>query len=239
MNHRFQILITDRAWPDTSIERDVLSRIGAEIVEPASTDEAALVAAAAQVDAIATNWAHVTEAVIRASDRCRIVSRFGIGVDNIAVDVATELHIPVTNCPDYCVSEVSDHALGLLLACARRIGFFHLRTKQREYQLSAAPGIQRIAGQTLGLMGLGHIGRALVPKARALGLDVIAHTPSGNDYGTGVRMVSLDELLASSDYISLHAPLTEQTRGLFSEDRFSQMRPTAHLINTSRGGLVD
>jgi D-3-phosphoglycerate dehydrogenase / 2-oxoglutarate reductase len=239
MQPRFRILITDRAWPDTSIEQDVLSRVDAEIVEPASTDEAALVAAAFQVDAIATNWSHVTGAVIRASDRCRIVSRFGIGVDNIAVDVATELKIPVTNCPDYCVSEVSDHALGLLLACARRIGFFHLRTKQGEYQLSAARGIQRIAGQTLGLIGLGHIGRALVPKARALGLEVIAHTTSGNDYGTGVRMVSLDELLASSDYISLHAPLTDRTRGLFSPERFAQMRPTAFLINTSRGGLVD
>ena len=239
MPARFRVLITDRAWPDTSIERGVLARIDAEAVEPASTDEAALIAAAAGVDAIVTNWAKVTEAVIRVSGRCQTVARFGIGVDNIDVSAATVLGIPVTNCPDYCVGEVSDHALGLLLACARRIGFFHLRTKSGEYNLSAAAPIQRIAGQTLGLVGLGNIARALVPKARSLGLNVIAHTSSGNDYGTGVSMVSFDELLASSDYVSLHAPLNSSTRGLFGREAFARMKPTAYLINTSRGGLVD
>ncbi len=240
MATRFRVLITDRAWPDTSIERDVLSRIEAEVVEAVSTDETTLVAAAANVDAIATNWACVTEVVMRASGRCQTVARFGIGVDNIAVSAATALGIPVTNCPDYCVGEVSDHALGLLLACARQIGFFHGRTKRGEYQLSAAPPMQRIAGQTLGLLGLGHIARELVPKARALGLNVIAHTVSGNDYGTGVRMVSsFGELLRVSDYLSVHAPLNDSTRRLFDATAFAQMKPTAYLINTSRGGLID
>ncbi len=239
MSARFRVLITDRAWPDTSVESDLLSRIGADVVESASTDEAALVAAASDVDAIATNWACVTEAVMRASGRCRTVARFGIGVDNIAVSAATALGIPVTNCPDYCVSEVSDHALGLLLACARRIGFFHGRTKRGEYKLAAARPMQRIAGQTLGLLGLGHIARELVPKARALGLNVIAHTASGRDYGTSVRMVSFPELLASSDYVSVHAPLNDSTRRLFDAAALAQMKPTAYLINTSRGGLID
>ena len=239
MPARFRVLITDRAWPDVSIERGVLARIDAEAVEPTATDEVDLIAAASNVDAIATNWAKVTEAVIRSSGRCRTVARFGIGIDNIDVSAATALGIPVTNCPDYCVGEVSDHALGLLLACARRIGFFHLRTKSGEYNLSSAVPMQRIAGQTLGLVGLGHIARSLVPKARSLGLNVIAHTASGNDYGTGVRMVTFDELLASSDYVSLHAPLSNSTRGLFGREAFAKMKPTAYLINTSRGGLVD
>ena len=239
MSARFRVLITDRAWPDTSVESDLLSRIGADVVESASTDEAALVAAASDVDAIATNWACVTEAVMRASGRCRTVARVGIGVDNIAVSAATALGIPVTNCPDYCVSEVSDHALGLLLACARRIGFFHGRTKRGEYKLAAVRPMQRIAGQTLGLLGLGHIARELVPKARALGLNVIAHTASGRDYGTRVRMVSFPELLASSDYLSVHAPLNDSTRRLFDAAALAQMKPTAYLINTSRGGLID
>lgn len=239
MAARFRVLITDRAWPDTAIEREVLSRIEAEVVEAASTDEPTLVAAAADVDAIATNWACVTEAVMRASGQCQTVARFGIGVDNIAVSAATTLGIPVTNCPDYCVGEVSDHALGLLLACARKIGFFHGRTKRGEYRLSASPPIQRIAGQTLGLLGLGHIARALVPKAQALGLNVIAHTASGNDYRTGVRMVSFGELLKASDYVSVHAPLNDSTRRLFDATAFAQMQPTAYLINTSRGGLID
>ena len=176
---------------------------------------------------------------MRASGRCQTVARFGIGVDNIAVSAATALGIPVTNCPDYCVSEVSDHALGLLLACARRIGFFHGRTKRGEYRLAAARPMQRIAGQTLGLLGLGHIARELVPKARVLGLNVIAHTTSGRDYGTGVRMVSFPELLSSSDYVSVHAPLNDSTRRLFDAAAFAQMKSTAYLINTSRGGLID
>ena len=239
MPARFRVLITDRAWSDVSIERDILARIEGEVVEPDSADEAALIAAATDIDAIATNWAKVTVAVIQSSGRCRTVARFGIGIDNIDVSAATALGIPVTNCPDYCVSEVSDHALGLLLACARRIGFFHQRTKSGEYQLSAAPPIQRIAGQTLGLVGLGHIARALVPKARSLGLNVIAHSASSHDYDTGVRMVTFDELLALSDYVSLHAPLNDSTRGLFGREAFARMKPTAYLINTSRGGLVD
>jgi len=239
MAARFRVLITDRAWSDTCIERAILAPIDGDIIEPGSSDEATLVDMAPEVDAIATNWARVTETVIRAARRCRIVSRFGIGVDNIAVNTATECGIPVTNCPDYCVSEVSDHALGLLLACARRIGFFHCRTKRGEYKLSSSAPMQRISGQTLGIVGLGQIARVLVPKAIALGLRVIASTPSGNDYGTGVPMVSFDELLASSDYISIHAPLTPQTRHMFAADEFSRMRRTAYLINTSRGGLVD
>ena len=136
------------------------------------------------------------------------MARLGIGIDNIAVDVATALGIPVTNCPDYCVAEVSDHALGLLLACAARIGFFHLRTKRGEYDLAAAPLMRRLSGQTVGLVGLGRIGQALSLKLRALGMSLLAYTPSGSDHGTGCRMVSLEELLQRSDYISLHAPLT-------------------------------
>jgi D-3-phosphoglycerate dehydrogenase / 2-oxoglutarate reductase len=239
MSARFRVLITDRAWPDTAIEREILARIDAEAIEPASTDETSLMAAAGDADAIVTNWAKVSEAVIRASGRCQTVARFGIGVDNIDVAAATALGIPVTNCPDYCTSEVSDHALGLLLACARQIGFFHLRTKGGEYNLSAAAPIRRLAGQTLGLVGLGHIARALVPKAQSLGLKVIAHTASGNDYGTGARMVTFDELLVSSDYVSLHAPLCSSTRNLFGRAAFAKMKPTAYLINTSRGGLID
>jgi D-3-phosphoglycerate dehydrogenase len=149
------------------------------------------------------------------------------------------LGIPVTNCPDYCVAEVSDHALGLLLASARRIGFFHLRTKQGEYNLNTAPLMRRLSGQTAGLVGLGRIGQALSLKLRALGMSLVAYTPSGSDHGTGCRMVSLQELFATSDYISLHAPLTAQTRHLVNADLLKRMKSTAYLINTSRGGLID
>jgi D-3-phosphoglycerate dehydrogenase len=241
MTAKFRVLMTDRAWPDTQIEREILGRVDAELIEATATDEASLCAMAKEndVDAIATNWAKVTGNVIRSSSRCRIVARLGLGLDNIDLATATSLGIPVTNCPDYCVAEVSDHALGLLLAFARRIGFFHLRTKRGEYDLSATSPMRRLSQQTAGLIGLGNIGRELVPKLRALGMNIVAHTQSGSDHGTGCRMVSLDELLSQSDYISLHAPLTPSTRHMINADRLKKMKPTACLINTSRGGLID
>jgi D-3-phosphoglycerate dehydrogenase / 2-oxoglutarate reductase len=239
MPSRFRVLLTDRAWPDTSIEDRLLGDIGAELIEPPASDEAALVAAAADVDAIATNWAKVTDAVIRAATNCRIVARLGIGVDNIAIPTATALGIPVTNVPDYCVTEVADHTLGLLLACARRIGFFHHRAKEGEYNLQAATPMRRLSTQTLGLFGLGRIGSAVAMRAKALGLKVIAHTASGRDHGTGCQMVPLERLLADSDFLSLHAPLTDATRQVINAAALAKMKPTAYLINTSRGGLVD
>jgi D-3-phosphoglycerate dehydrogenase len=181
----------------------------------------------------------VTEAVIRAAPRCRIVARFGIGLDNIAVAVASELGIPVTYVPDYCVEEVSDHTLALLLACARKVAFFHHRTKHGEYLLQAGPAMHRLSGQTLGLLGLGRIGQAVSRKARALGINVLASTPSGDDYGSGCAMVSFANLLEASDFVSLHLPASEQTQGIMGAAEFKRMKRSAYLINTSRGTLVD
>jgi D-3-phosphoglycerate dehydrogenase / 2-oxoglutarate reductase len=239
MSPPFRVLITDRAWPDCSIERDVLKSVGAEVVEAPRTDEQTLISLARDADAIGTNWAPVTANVIRAASRCKTVARFGIGLDNISVPTATGLGIPVTNVPDYCVSEVSDHALALLLAAARNVAFFHARTKAGEYNLSAGPPMRRLSEMTLGLVGFGHIARALFPKARALGMTVIANTRRLDDCGTGCAMVPLDELLAKSDFISLHAPLSDSTRHMISGPQLARMKPTAWLINTSRGGLID
>ena len=177
MTSRLRVLLTDRAWPDTDIETKILEAANAELIEAPSKDEETLIRLAKDADAIATNWAQVTDAVIRSAKHCKIIARLGIGLDNIAVSTATELGIPVTNCPDYCVSEVSDHALGLLLACARQIGFFHLRTKRGEYDLSAAASMRRLSGQTVGLIGLGHTARELVPKLKAIGFTVLVPYP--------------------------------------------------------------
>ena len=234
----FRVLLTDRAWPDADIERGILAEAGAQLVEAPAADEETLFQLATDVDAIATTWARVTPRVIAAATRCRVISRLGIGLDNIAVDFATSRGIPVTNVPDYCVEEVADHTLALLLAAARKIAFFHGRTKAGEYQLSAGPPARRLCGMTLGLFGLGQIACRVVPKAHAFGLHVIAHTPSGNDRDTGCRMVSFDELLERSDFLSLHAPLTTATRHAFRLPQFQRMPKTAWLINTSRGALV-
>jgi len=239
MSAKLRLLITDRAWADCSIERSILEPIGIEVVESPRVDEGTLAELARDADAIGTCWAQVTERVIRASPRCRIVSRLGIGLDNISVATATELGIPVTNVPDYCISEVSDHALALILACARNVAYFHLRTKGGEYRLAGAPPMKRLAGATLGLIGFGGIARALLPKARAIGFKVVAHSQHGDDHGTNCPMVSLDELLAQSDFVSLHVPLTESTAQLIGPRELHLMRASAFLVNTSRGGLID
>jgi D-3-phosphoglycerate dehydrogenase len=239
MPSAFRVLLTDRAWPDCETEREILGAVGAEVIEPPDQRERTFLDLAADVDAIGTCWAPVSGDVIRAAARLRIVARFGIGLDNIDVAAATARGIPVTNVPDYCVSEVSDHALALLLACARKVAFYHHRTKHGEYELQAGPPLRRLAGKTLGLVGLGRIGAAVAAKAQALGVNVLAHNRSGDAHGTGVGIVTLSELLGHSDFVSLHVPLTPHTRGLLGADEFRCMKPSAWLINTSRGGLID
>lgn len=232
-------LFTDRPWGNSDLEREILAPIGVEVIEAPNGDESTLVALAKEADAIATCWAKVTENVIAAAPRCRIICRMGIGLDNIALPAATARGIPVTNIPDYCIEEVADHTLALLLALSRNIGFYHLRTKRGEYDLKAGPPMRRLAGQTLGLLGLGRIGRRVAEKARGLGLRVIAHTRSGDDHGTGCPMVLLETLFRESDFLSLHAPLTPATRHILDEQALRQMRPHAVVLNTSRGPLID
>ena len=186
-----------------------------------------------------TNWAKVPEAVIAASPKCRIVCRLGIGLDNIDVAAATARGIPVTNVPDYCLVEVAEHALALLLALARKVAFYHHETKGGRYALQAGPRLRRIEGQTLGIVGLGNIGRKLAEKAAPLGLRIVASTRSRRQPLPDVRIVELDELLATSDFVSLHLPLTTDTRRMIGAAQLARMKHSAYLINTARGGLID
>ncbi|QDT34957.1 C-terminal binding protein [Thalassoglobus polymorphus] len=234
-----KILITDHPWPELEIEENLLRAAGIEIVDAPNDAEATLIDLAQDVFAIATCWAEVTEPVIRAAKSCKLICRMGIGLDNINLKVASELEILVTNVPDYCVEEVADHTLGLMLALTRNIGFFHQRTKQGEYNLKAGPPMHRLSEQRLGLIGFGHIGREVFQRAKAFGLDVAAHTPSGNDYGTGCPMLSLDEILFTSDILSLHAPLSDATHHLINDSTVNQLKAGVILINTSRGSLID
>jgi D-3-phosphoglycerate dehydrogenase len=237
-----RVLVTDYAWPDLTIEHDVLGAIGGVLVAASTGDEDELVALAPRTDAILTCWRKVTPAVLGAAPRCRIVSRYGIGLDNIAVDVATDLGILVTNVPDFCLDEVSDHALALLLASARRIVDLARMTRGGEWDSRAGRTLPRLRGQTLGLIGYGAIARTLAPKAAALGLRIVAYTPrlAPDALGPLGRATNdLDDLLRAADYVSIHAPLTTETTGLIGERELKLMKPTAILINTARGPIVD
>lgn len=235
---KFRVLITDYAWADLSIERRVLEAGDAELIVAPSSDEPTLIKYADNVDAIMTNWAKTTANVIAAAKGCRIVSRLGIGLDNIDVEYCSQHNIPVTNVPDYCLLEVAEHTIALLLGLARKVGFYHEATKHGRYQLQAGPVLRRVAGQTLGIIGFGNIGRCVAERAIGLGLKVIAtsRTPKS---APGVEFCSLEELLRRSDYVSLHAPATAETKHMINAERLKLMKPSSYLINTARGLLID
>jgi D-3-phosphoglycerate dehydrogenase len=238
-----RILITDYVWPSTEPERQVLAQLGAEVIEAPDGSEVTLAALAADCDAIMTCFAQVTPAVVRAAERCRVISRFGVGVDNIAVDVATELGIPVTYVPDYCVDEVSDHVMALLLTWNRQVGFYDGVAKAGRWEGVPSPHpLTRLRGQSIGIVGFGRIGRAVADKARAFGLSALAYDPylpPDANLPAGTVACSLDELLADADYVTVHTPLNAETRGLIGENALARMKPSAYFINCARGPIVD
>ena len=237
-----RVLVTDHAWP-LDIEREVLAEVDAELLVAERQDEEELVELASEADAILTNWRKVPAAALDAAGGCLIVSRYGIGVDNIPVEHATRLGILVTNVPDFCTDEVSDHAMALVLCCARRIARFDRATSAGVWNLAAvAPGMSRLSGRTLGLVGYGRLAQAVAVKALAFGLTVLAFTPrlEPGDISPGVRGTNdLEEVVRESDYLSLHAPATTETRHMINEHILALMKPTAYLINNARGALVD
>lgn len=238
---RPKVVITDHVFPSLEIERALLGAIGAEIVVTQATSDGQLLDVVTGADALLVCYAPITRRVIERLDRCRVIARYGIGVDNVDVDAATARGIVVTNVPDYCVDEVSDHALALLLGCARRLAFLDRRVRGGRWDARDATPMHRLRGQVLGLIGFGKIPRRLAGKARALGLDLLAfdpYVPAEEMTAHVTTKVTLEDLLARSDFVSVHAPLVAETRGLIGEAALRAMKPTAYLINTSRGPLV-
>ena len=242
MQNNWKVLITDYAWPSIEPERQVLAEIGAELIAAETGDEAELLTLAPTMDGILTCWKPVRAPVIAAAENCQIIGRCGIGLDNIDVEAATEHGIVVTNVPAYCIDEVSDHAMGLLLACARKISRYDRTIKEGTWDQNIGPSMRRIRGKVLGVIGFGRIARSIVPKAKAFGFTINVCSPRTapeliQEYGA--QKVSFSELLATSDFITIHAPLTPETESMFGETEFRAMKPTAYLINTARGGIVD
>jgi len=175
-------------------------------------------------------------------ERCRIIVRYGIGVDTIDITAATERGIMVANVPDYCIDEVSDHALTLLLMLSRQMVPAMALAREDRWAVAKMPPLHRLRGQVCGLLGCGKIGSLLAGKVQSLGMSVVIHDPylsAERAREMNAQLVSFDELLAKADFISLHAPLNEQTQHLFGAATFAKMKNTACIINTARGGLID
>jgi D-3-phosphoglycerate dehydrogenase len=237
-----KVLVTDFAWKDLEIERKILEGAQACLVTADTGAEDELIQLAADADGIFTNWKQVTKKVIANAARCQVIIRYGVGLDNIDVQYATEMGIVVANVPNYCLEEVSDHALALLLALARKVTLYDRATKANVYDLQMGTPLYRLRGKTLGIVGFGKIGKMVCRKAMGLGLNVIAYsrgTKPGSVEGEKIETVGFPDLLRRSDYISVHVPLTSETRQLFNFEAFQQMKKTAFLINTARGDVID
>jgi D-3-phosphoglycerate dehydrogenase len=236
------IAVTDSVFPSLDPAKAALARVDPDIRMAKSAGADDILAVAREADAILVTYAKLPGELLRQLTRCKVIGRFGLGVDNIDIKTAAELGITVTYVPDYCMAEVSDHAMALLLALARKVPFSNALVQGGRWEMPAVAPLRRLAGQVLGLIGFGHIPRALVPKAKAFGLAVIAHDPYVSPdvlAALGVAGVSFDDLLARSDFISVHAPLTPHTRGLVDAAAFAKMKKGALIVNTARGPLID
>ncbi len=238
----YLVAVSDSVFPNLDPARDVLSTIGAELTLSPDTTSEAILKIAAGADALLVTYAKVTAEMIAQMPRCRIVSRFGIGVDNVDIPAATSAGIVVTKVPDYCIDEVSDHTMALLLSLVRKIPSSSARTHAGRWEMKAVVPIHRLRGSVLGLVGFGRIPQLVAPKAQSFGIKVVAYDPFvPQDVFTraGVESVSFADLLKTADYVSIHSPLLPETRNLFNAEAFRQMKRSAYLVNTARGPIID
>ncbi|MDX3312238.1 C-terminal binding protein [Streptomyces sp. NPDC054884] len=241
-SRRGTVLLTDHAWPDDSVERAVLEEAGHTLVtgpaEPASAEVIDGLVAEHRPAGILTCWAPVSTTAVQTSPDLRVVARLGVGLDNIAVDTATESGVWVTNVPDYCVEEVSDHAVGMVLAWTRGLAAFDRDVRAGRWNPASAR-LRRLSTLTCGVVGYGRIGRATARKLGAFGCRILAHDPHPPKSAPGVEPVGLEELLRRSDVVILHVPLTPGTHHVIGAEQLALMKPGGLLVNVSRGGLVD
>lgn len=225
-------------------EKEEIEKVDAELVDIEISTEDEIIAAAKDADIILTKGAPFTNRVFQNLPKLLAVVRYGIGYDTVDVNAATDNNVLVVNVPDFCLEEVSNHAITLLLTCAKKITWLNDSTKQNRWSdtKKALSPMGSIFGQTLGLIGCGNIGRMTARKAHIFELKVIGYDPYINKSLAEeccISLVSLEELLKESDYISVHTLLNKDTFHLIGEKEFRQMKPGAYFINTARGQIVD
>ncbi len=236
------IAVTDTVFPSLDPAKTALARLNPTYRMSKSVDAEDIVAVAKDADAVLVTYAKLTRDVLMQLTRCKAIGRFGLGVDNIDLATAKEKGIAVNYVPDYCIREVSDHAMALLLALIRKIPLSNKLVQSGRWEMPAVVPIRRIEGTVLGLIGFGHIPRLVAPKAQAFGIKVIAYDPFAKPdvfKAAAVEGVDLDTLLKTSDYVSVHAPLLPGTRGMLNAAAFGKMKKGAYIVNTARGPLID
>jgi D-3-phosphoglycerate dehydrogenase len=241
-----RVVITDFGDPDNEPEAEVFAASGldVELIRGNARSPAEVIGLVTGADAVIVQFATIDRSVIESLERCRIISRYGIGVDMIDIQAASDRGIPVANVPDFCIDEVSTQTVGFIIDLDRHTLILDKHAKSGQWGVSPppVPPPLRLKGQTLGIVGLGKIGRVVAQKAACLGLNVVASDPFADRETAktvGAELVELPELLRRADYVSLHCPLIAETRGLIGARELAAMKPTAYLINMARGPIVD
>jgi D-3-phosphoglycerate dehydrogenase len=237
------VVLSDQKTVDPRTQSEILEAadVGVEVLE-GKTEEAVIEAVRDADGMIVDSVTPVTARVLASSETLSVVGRAGIGVDNVDLEAAAEEGITVVHVPDYCLDEVSTHALSLLLACVRNVPLHDRRVKAGTWDWQEGRPLHRMRGRTLGLAGFGGIARRLAAKVRTLGLDVIAYDPNVKATEMDhfdVEKVGFEELLDRLDYLSVHVPLFDGSEGMFSTEEFGRMSDDAIVVNTGRGGVVD
>jgi len=241
MASKAKVVLTDYVWESLDVEKKILAGL-AELVPLQTKKPEDFIAQAADCDALLNTYAGpITAEVMAKMPKCKIIARYGIGVDTIDLDAATRAGIIVTNNPTYCIEEVAEHTMALLLACARKVAFYDRMVRGGTWAVPPGKPMFRLAGSTLGLVGFGNIARHVAVRAASFGMRVLYADPfvKQGQFGEPGKKVELNDLLKESDFVSVHPPLTPQTRKMINDDALSRMKPGAFLINCSRGPIVD
>ena len=242
MYKRQLVVVTDSPFPSLDPAKKALEDANAEVIQAPSSSEEDIIKSAEHADAILVTYAKLNENILRSLKNCKAIGRFGIGVDNIDLKVAGELGISVNYVPDYCLDEVSDQAMAMIISMARKIPQSNKLVQSGRWEMPAVVPMYRLRGKTVGLIGFGNIPRLMTPKAQAFGFNVIAADPFAPKElfeKFNVESVTMDELYERSDFISVHAPLLPETKGLVNKEAFKKMKKTAIIVNTARGPLID
>lgn len=238
---KYTVCVSDERHASYDVEREILRKIDAELKLCSCVTEDDIVEQCADADAVLLDLAPMTAKAVAGLKKCKVISRYGVGFENVDLNAATKAGIQVTNVPDYCMEDVSDHALALMMTCLRHVSMRDRMVRTGAWNLQGTSF--RLKGKTLGVIGAGRIARALIRKTSGFGLkEVVAYDPYVTAEALaeiGVRKVELDELLQISDFVSLHLHANEETKGMICKKTLDLMKPTAILINVSRGPLVN
>ena len=236
-----KVVLTDYVWESLDVEKKTLEGL-ADLVALKTRTPAEFLPEAADCDALLNTYAGpITADVMAKMPRCKIIARYGIGVDTIDLEAATQAGIIITNNPTYCIEEVAEHTMALLLAAARKVAFYDRMVRAGRWEVPPGKPMFRLAGSTLGLVGFGNIARQVAVRAASFGMRVLYADPFVNEgqFKVPGSKIEFEDLLRQSDFVSLHPPLTPQTRKMINDEAFSRMKPGAYLINCSRGTIVD